>query len=158
LADVVLSRWIVCRVTATAEERSFCDGYGRGRSPFVLDGRPQRPSLPSQCSTPGGSGRFDSYRPWAFGSVHAQDIALPLGRRVPMPPEAAAAAATRVWPFWARRRLRAVRLVADDVNWSVETGPDVTGPIDALLLPLTGRTVALPRLTGAGLARATGQT
>jgi uncharacterized protein (TIGR03083 family) len=89
--------------------------------------------------------------------VHTQDIALPLGRQLPMPPEAAAAAATRVWtmgwPFWARRRLRAVRLVANDVNWSAGTGSEVTGPIDALLLLLTGRTVALSRLTGAGLPR-----
>jgi len=29
--------------------------------------------------------------------VHAQDIAIPLGRRHPMPPEAAAAAVTRIW-------------------------------------------------------------
>jgi uncharacterized protein (TIGR03083 family) len=99
-----------------------------------------------------------NYRNTLFDTlVHAQDIALPLGRRLPMPREAAAAAATRVWtmgwPFWARRRLRAVRLVATDVNWSVGTGPDVTGPIDALLLLLTGRTVALTRLTGAGVAR-----
>jgi uncharacterized protein (TIGR03083 family) len=99
-----------------------------------------------------------NYRNILFDTlVHAQDIALPLGRELPMPPEAAGAAATRVWtmgwPFWARRRLRAVRLVAIDVNWSVGTGPDVTGPIDALLLLLTGRTVALSRLTGAGLAR-----
>jgi uncharacterized protein (TIGR03083 family) len=99
-----------------------------------------------------------NYRNILFDTlVHAQDIALPLGRQLPMPPEAAAAAATRVWtmgwPFWARRRLRAVRLVANDVNWSVGAGSDVTGPIDALLLLLTGRTVALSRLTGAGLAR-----
>lgn len=99
-----------------------------------------------------------NYRNILFDTlVHAQDIALPLGRQLPTPPEAAAAAATRVWtmgwPFWARRRLRAVRLVATDVNWAVGTGPDVTGPIDALLLLLTGRTVALSRLTGAGLAR-----
>jgi hypothetical protein len=57
------------------------------------------------------------------------------------------------WPFWARRRLRAVRLTATDVNWSVGTGPDVTGSIDALLLLMTGRTIAFSRLTGAGLAR-----
>jgi len=98
-----------------------------------------------------------NYRNILFDTlVHAQDIALPLGRELPMPPEAAAAAATRVWtmgwPFWARRRLRAVRLVATDVDWSVGAGADVTGPIDALLLLLTGRTVVLPRLTGAGLA------
>jgi uncharacterized protein (TIGR03083 family) len=89
--------------------------------------------------------------------VHAQDIALPLGRDLPIPTEPAAAAATRAWtmgwPFWARRRLRAVRLTATDVNWSVGTGPDVTGSIDALLLLMTGRTIAFSRLTGAGLAR-----
>jgi uncharacterized protein (TIGR03083 family) len=98
-----------------------------------------------------------NYRNILFDTlVHAQDIGLPVRRQLPMPPDAAAAAATRVWtmgwPFWARRRLRAVRLVAEDVNWSVGAGPDVVGPIDALLLLLTGRTVALSRLTGAGLA------
>jgi uncharacterized protein (TIGR03083 family) len=97
-----------------------------------------------------------NYRNILFDTmVHAQDIALPLGRQLPMPPSAAAAAATRVWtmgwPFWAQRRLRGVRLVATDVNWSAGTGPDVTGPIDALLLLLTGRTVSLSRLTGAGI-------
>jgi hypothetical protein len=38
--------------------------------------------------------------------VHAQDIAIPLGRDYPMPPEAARAGADRVWtmgwPFCAR--------------------------------------------------------
>jgi uncharacterized protein (TIGR03083 family) len=88
--------------------------------------------------------------------VHVQDVAVPLGAEVDVPAEGARAGADRVWrmgwPFWARRRLRAVRLVAEDVNWSVGAGPDVVGPIDALLLLLTGRTVALSRLTGAGLA------
>ena len=98
-----------------------------------------------------------NYRNSLFDTlVHTQDIALPLGRELPMVPEAAAAAATRVWtmgwPFWARRRLRGVRLVANDVSWSVGAGLEVRGPIDALLLLLTGRTVALPRLAGPGLA------
>ncbi|GAA1392983.1 maleylpyruvate isomerase family mycothiol-dependent enzyme [Catellatospora coxensis] len=97
-----------------------------------------------------------NYRNILFDTmVHAQDIALPLGRHLPIPPRAAAAAATRVWtmgwPFWARRRLRAVRLTASDVDWSVGAGPEVTGPIDALLLLLTGRKVALSRLAGPGL-------
>ncbi|MEU4419037.1 maleylpyruvate isomerase family mycothiol-dependent enzyme [Actinoplanes sp. NPDC024001] len=88
--------------------------------------------------------------------VHSQDIAVPLGRRLPMPTRAAAAGATRVWtmgwPFWARRRFRGVRLTATDTDWSVGAGPEITGPIEALLLLLTGRAAALPRLTGAGLA------
>lgn len=88
--------------------------------------------------------------------VHGQDIALPLGRTHSMPPAAARAGASRVWsmgwPFWARRRLRGVRLVATDVEWSAGAGAVVEGPIDALLLLLTGRvTAALPRLTGPGV-------
>ncbi|HEY6594476.1 MAG TPA: maleylpyruvate isomerase family mycothiol-dependent enzyme [Asanoa sp.] len=90
--------------------------------------------------------------------VHVQDIAIPLGVSRPMPPHAAAAGATRLWemgwPFWARRRLRGLRLLATDVPWSVGAGPELTGPIGAILLLLTGRTAtALPRLTGAGTAR-----
>jgi uncharacterized protein (TIGR03083 family) len=87
--------------------------------------------------------------------VHVQDIAIPLGVSRPMPPLAAAAGATRLWemgwPFWARRRLRGLRLVATDVPWSAGTGAELTGPIEAILLLLTGRTAtALPRLTSVG--------
>jgi uncharacterized protein (TIGR03083 family) len=87
--------------------------------------------------------------------VHGQDIAVPLGRDRPMPTDAARAGATRVWtmgwPFWARRKLRDVRLVATDTDWSAGAGAELRGPIDALLLLLTGRTaVALPRLAGPG--------
>jgi len=88
--------------------------------------------------------------------VHGQDIALPLGLRRDMPVEAAAAGATRVWtmgwPFWAQRRLRGLRLTATDIAWTVGNGADVHGPIDALLLLLTGRPAALSRLAGHGVA------
>ena len=88
--------------------------------------------------------------------VHGQDIALPLGLRRDMPVEAARAGATRVWtmgwPFWAQRRLRGLRLTATDIAWTVGNGADVHGPIDALLLLLTGRSAALSRLAGHGVA------
>jgi uncharacterized protein (TIGR03083 family) len=79
--------------------------------------------------------------------VHGQDIAIPLGLDRPMPLAAAAAGATRVWtmgwPFWARRRLRGVRLQATDTDWSAGDGDaEVRGPIGALLLLMTGRTEA----------------
>lgn len=87
--------------------------------------------------------------------VHGQDIAIPLGRELPVPPDAATAAATRAWtmgwPFWAQRRLRGLRLIATDVDWAAGHGDPLNGPIDALVLLLTGRTaVAAPRLTGPG--------
>jgi uncharacterized protein (TIGR03083 family) len=87
--------------------------------------------------------------------VHGQDVAIPLGLPRDMPLDAASAGAERVWtmgwPFWARRRLRGVRLQAIDVEWSAGQGAEVRGPIAALLLLLTGRQAALPYLTGDGL-------
>ena len=93
--------------------------------------------------------------------VHAQDIAVPLGRSSSMPIEAAAASATRVWTmgwpmstaFHARTRLRGLRLVATDTDWSAGDGDLVEGPVEALLLLLTGRPAWLGRLSGPGVDR-----
>ncbi|GIF75058.1 maleylpyruvate isomerase family mycothiol-dependent enzyme [Asanoa siamensis] len=86
--------------------------------------------------------------------VHSQDIMLPLGRRHEMPPHAAAAAAARIWSrpwlFRAMKPLRAYAFVATDADFRVGAGPVVEGPVDAILLLMTGRPVGLPRLTGAG--------
>jgi uncharacterized protein (TIGR03083 family) len=93
--------------------------------------------------------------------VHGQDIAVPLGRPRAMPVEPAVTAATRVWDlpwpmsttFNTRRRLRGLRLVATDADWTGGEGDVVEGPIEALLLVLTGRTAAVRnRLSGPGLA------
>lgn len=98
-----------------------------------------------------------NYRNILFDThVHVQDIAIPLHRTLPMPVAAARAGATRVWtmgwPFWAKRRLAGFRLVATDTLWTAGEGEQVVcGPIEALLLLLTGRPVALDRLTGAGV-------
>jgi uncharacterized protein (TIGR03083 family) len=88
--------------------------------------------------------------------VHTQDIAIPLGWARPMPDDAARAAAHRVWtmgwPFWARRRLRGLRMIATDTDWSAGAGAEIRGPIAMLLLLLTGRSAtALPHLTGLGV-------
>lgn len=93
--------------------------------------------------------------------VHGQDIAVPLGRPRSMPLDAAATAATRVWTcrwpvssaFHARSRLSGLRLVATDVDWSGGEGARVEGPVEALLLLMTGRAVALDRLSGPGVGR-----
>jgi len=99
-----------------------------------------------------------SYRNVLFDvAVHGQDIAIPLGLNLAIPPTAAAEAATRVWtmgwPFWAKRRLHGLRLTATDADWSAGSGSEVHGPIRALLLLLTGRTTtATAMLTGDGVA------
>lgn len=86
--------------------------------------------------------------------VHLQDIAIPLGRELAMPVDVAAVAADEVWRsprmFHARRRFAGYRFVATDVEWSAGQGREVTGPISAILLLLTGRRAGLDRLTGPG--------
>lgn len=90
--------------------------------------------------------------------VHGQDVAVPLGRPRSMPVEAARTCATRVWTMpWPMSatfpRPRGLRLVATDADWSAGEGELVTGPVQALLLLLTGRTdAALPHLAGPGVA------
>ena len=90
--------------------------------------------------------------------VHAQDIAIPLAIDLPTPPDAGAAAAARIWElrwpfsFGAKRRLGSFTLTATDANWTVGSGPEIFGPISAVLLLLTGRTeAATPRLAGDGV-------
>jgi uncharacterized protein (TIGR03083 family) len=87
--------------------------------------------------------------------VHGQDIAIPLGIPREMPKDAARAGIDRVWtmgwPFGAKRALKQFRYTATDIDWAAGDGPDVTGPVDALLLLLTGRPAALSRLSGSGV-------
>ena len=93
--------------------------------------------------------------------VHSQDIAIPLGRRLDLPPDAAAVAAGRVlsmrWPppLPSAKRVSGFRLVATDTSWSSGDGPEVRGPMAALLLVCCGRLAALPQLTGDGTAELT---
>lgn len=93
--------------------------------------------------------------------VHSQDITIPLGRRLPLPADAAAFAASRVWSkdrmFHAAKKLTGYRLSATDVVWSVGAGAPVNGPIASMLLMLTGRLVDLPLFSGDGAAILTAQ-
>jgi uncharacterized protein (TIGR03083 family) len=88
--------------------------------------------------------------------VHGQDIAVPLSRALSMPRDLAVIAADRVWAsprmFHARNRLAGYQLVADDAPWAAGQGQEISGPIGALLLLLTGRPAALSQLSGPGVA------
>jgi uncharacterized protein (TIGR03083 family) len=90
--------------------------------------------------------------------VHSQDIAIPLGRRLDMAPDAAAISAGRVlsmrWPppQPSARKVAGFRLIATDTSWSAGDGPEVRGPMAALLLVCCGRLAALPQLSGDGAA------
>lgn len=93
--------------------------------------------------------------------VHSQDIAIPLGRRLDLSTDAAAVAASRVlamrWPPPppSVRKLAGFRLTATDVAWTAGDGPEVRGPMAALLLACCGRVAALPHLSGDGAAELT---
>jgi uncharacterized protein (TIGR03083 family) len=90
--------------------------------------------------------------------VHSQDIAIPLERRLEVAPDAAAAAASRNLsmrmppPLPSVKIIAAHRLTATDTTWSAGEGPEVRGPMAALLLVICGRLVALPQLSGEGAA------
>ena len=88
--------------------------------------------------------------------VHGQDIALPLNRDFPVPPGYSCAGLERVWamgwPFHAKRKLAGLTLTATDTEWTVGTGPRITGPALSLLLLSTGRASSvIPALQGPGL-------
>ena len=80
--------------------------------------------------------------------VHGQDIAVPLGveRAMPVPP--AAVVAERLWtmgfPFNARKRFPNVTFTATDADFSVGHGEVVRGPIQDIVMTLSGRPAGLP--------------
>jgi uncharacterized protein (TIGR03083 family) len=89
--------------------------------------------------------------------IHAEDIRRPLGIKHEYP----TAAVVRVADFYkgsnlivgAKKRIAGLRLQATDANWTTGDGPQVSGPVLALVLAMTGRTVALDDLTGDGVAQ-----
>jgi uncharacterized protein (TIGR03083 family) len=88
--------------------------------------------------------------------VHAEDIRRPLGIAHSYPVEAL----VRVADFYkgsnlligAKNRIAGLTLRATDAAWSHGSGPEVTGPMLALVLAMTGRRAATAELSGAGVA------
>jgi uncharacterized protein (TIGR03083 family) len=87
--------------------------------------------------------------------VHAEDIRRPLGLRHAYPTQAL----VQVASFYkgsnliigTKRRISGLRLRATDADWSTGTGPEVSGPILALLLAMTGRKLSAGELSGQGV-------
>jgi uncharacterized protein (TIGR03083 family) len=88
--------------------------------------------------------------------VHAEDIRRPLD----ITHAYDTAAAVRVADFYkgsnliigAKKRIAGLRLRATDAEWTTGDGPEVAGPIVALVLAMTGRKPAHADLTGDGVA------
>ena len=88
------------------------------------------------------------------GTIHHQDIRRSLGRPRTVPADRLERVLGLVPGnprLGAGRRIRGLRLRADDVDWAHGRGPEVTGPGEALLMAMTGRPAALGDLDGAGL-------
>jgi uncharacterized protein (TIGR03083 family) len=84
--------------------------------------------------------------------VHHQDILRPLGRTRRIPPERLLHAVAHPDPFaYPGRRIRGLRFVATDLDWSSGSGPEVRGTGEALALVIAGRPVVLDELDGEGV-------
>jgi uncharacterized protein (TIGR03083 family) len=88
--------------------------------------------------------------------VHGEDIRRPLGIEHE-PPQAAVIAIADSWKntnllIGAKRRIAGVRLQATDADWNHGEGPEVSGPLMALVLAMVGRQKVHAQLKGEGLA------
>ncbi|GAB3667235.1 maleylpyruvate isomerase family mycothiol-dependent enzyme [Nocardioides korecus] len=88
------------------------------------------------------------------GTIHHQDIrrALHLPRSIPAERLVAVLEFSLKAPTLpSRKHRRGLRVQATDCDFAVGTGPDLTGPGEALLMALAGRHEALEELSGPGL-------
>ena len=94
--------------------------------------------------------------------VHGADIRRPLGLRYDYPAPALVEVAN-AWKnlnliMGTKRRIAGVTLKANDVEWTHGEGPEVVGPMIAIVLAMAGRTDAHRDLSGEGLATLTSRT
>jgi uncharacterized protein (TIGR03083 family) len=88
--------------------------------------------------------------------VHSTDIRRPLGIQHTFPAEAL----IEVADFYrksnlivgGKKRVAGLTLRATDIDWSVGSGPEVSGPALSLMMAITGRQAALDDLSGDGVA------
>jgi uncharacterized protein (TIGR03083 family) len=89
--------------------------------------------------------------------VHSEDIRRPLGIEHEYPVDAAVEVANFYkgsnLVIGAKKRLDGVRLQATDADWSHGDGPEVSGPIVALVMAMAGRKEALADLSGDGVSK-----
>ncbi|MDO5681625.1 MAG: hypothetical protein Q4G46_02185 [Propionibacteriaceae bacterium] len=92
--------------------------------------------------------------------VHHHDIALALGRGIDADPTASAMAADSTWSLPKRftipvtRRLVRFQWRAVDTDWTRGEGPQIHGPMAAILCALMGRVAAYDFLDGLGASEA----
>jgi uncharacterized protein (TIGR03083 family) len=88
--------------------------------------------------------------------VHGEDVRRPLGLSH-RSPEPALVAVADSWKnsnllIGAKRRITGLRLRANDADWHHGDGPEVVGPLQSLVVAMTGRKGSHQDLSGEGLA------
>jgi uncharacterized protein (TIGR03083 family) len=87
--------------------------------------------------------------------IHQMDIRRPLEQQRWIPEGRIIAVAGDLWTnrfFPGPQLFQSIRATATDADWSTGDGPEVTGPVEALVLTLAGRFAALDQLQGDGMA------
>jgi uncharacterized protein (TIGR03083 family) len=128
---------------------------GLGVSDLADDSTEQLIALLRDNAEPHGMGAgFGGRVALTDNMIHQQDIrrALGLARTIPVERVCAALDFVRYSPtIRGALRVRGVRLVATDADWSHGKGPEVRGPGEALLMVMAGRPAALADLDGPGV-------
>jgi uncharacterized protein (TIGR03083 family) len=87
--------------------------------------------------------------------IHGEDIARPLNTTIafttPALIQVAEYSRSTSPLLHGKQRSAGLRLRATDVDWTAGDGPEVSGPIRALISAITGRTAALSDLNGDGV-------
>ena len=93
--------------------------------------------------------------------IHGYDIRFPLGIADDSAGEARMACLemfkASTFPVPSKKRIAGLKLNATDATWSTGTGPEVHGPVQSLLLAMTGRPAGLAALSGEGVATLRGR-
>ena len=90
------------------------------------------------------------------GMIHQQDIRRPLGLPRTIPAERLVPALRTALfspTLLGVLRVRDVRLVATDLDWTFGRGPELRGTGEAILMTVAGRRAAVAELSGPGHAR-----
>jgi uncharacterized protein (TIGR03083 family) len=86
--------------------------------------------------------------------VHGQDMCLPLGIQRHLAEAHVVPVANfvaRSFIFRAKKHIAGLKLIATDADWFCGDGPEVRGPVEALVMMMAGRSTALEDLSGDGM-------
>jgi uncharacterized protein (TIGR03083 family) len=126
------------------------DGQARGQQDPVLILKAFRNAADSRRVSDGA----ESAAGLMHVVIHGQDMCRPLGITRELPAAHLIPVADFVKDdrhrFGAKKRIAGLTLRATDMDWSHGHGPEVTGPGEALVMMMAGRSVVLDDLSGEG--------